>query len=338
MRRHLGSILLAVFVVLVLLISTVTYTVDEQRDVVIVTTFGRVTDVQDPREDPDAAGLHLKLPWPIQSIVRYDARNYVFEDPYEQVETADHKLMLVATYATWRIAEPKIFIERVPGGTVEAGQEQIRKKLRDAKRDGIGAYGMGKLINTQPEEMKLEKIEKDILAEVRNDLREAYGVEVIQVRVKLWGLPDSVTSAVIDMQKKDRLRDVERYRAEGEAQATAIIERAKSAATQILAFANRKAEAIRNEGIEQSRKYYKEFAQNPKLSRFLRWLETLRTSLSGKTVLVMDGTELPALKLLRGEVEPGDLPTIIAPETLEPAVKAPTTRPAEGVSPRTEVE
>ena len=62
MKRHIGIIVLALLVFVVLLIITVTYVVDETKDIVLITTFGKITQVVDGREDP---GLHFKLPWPI---------------------------------------------------------------------------------------------------------------------------------------------------------------------------------------------------------------------------------------------------------------------------------
>ena len=68
MVKHIGIISVAVLVVVVLLLSTVAFTVDS-TDIVLVKTFGRVTRVYNGGE-PGRAGLKFKLPFLFESIVR----------------------------------------------------------------------------------------------------------------------------------------------------------------------------------------------------------------------------------------------------------------------------
>ena len=44
---------------------------------------------------------------------------------------------------------------------------------------------------------------------------------------------------------------------------------------------------------------YKEFQANPELSAFLRNLESLEKSLKGRSIIMLDGSELPGVKYLR---------------------------------------
>ena len=94
MKRHLGIVVLAFLVVLVLLIYTVAYKVDF-TEYALIKTFGRTTRVVDGRTE---AGLKFKWFWPIQRLVRYDAHTLLFEDTASEVPTRDKQNMLVTMY------------------------------------------------------------------------------------------------------------------------------------------------------------------------------------------------------------------------------------------------
>jgi membrane protease subunit HflC len=285
--------LLAVLVVAMLLISTVAYTVDFTQ-YALIKTFGQTTARIDGHTQ---AGLKFKWPWPIQRLVRYDARTAVFEDTASEVATSDKQNLLVTMFCAWRIADPDRFNRTIV--TAATAQDRLRDLLRAAKKDVIGRHRMEDLINTDPAKMLIPQIEEEILAGVREPARETYGVDVVRVGIKSLGLPKEVTAVVIEAMKEERQRDVRKFEAAGEAQAMAIRERAKAASGQILAFANRKAAEIRSEGDRAAATYYKEFARNEPFSMFLRSLESLRAELASKTVILLDGSELPAVQFFR---------------------------------------
>ena len=96
MKKHLGILVLAVLIVAGLLVYTVTYQVDELRDIVLIETFGKVTGQSVGRLGQ--AGLKCKWPWPIQKVTRYDSRAFVFEDTDEEAATKDKQNLLVTMY------------------------------------------------------------------------------------------------------------------------------------------------------------------------------------------------------------------------------------------------
>jgi membrane protease subunit HflC len=311
-------VVLAGLVVLALLASTVAYQVDELKDIVLVKRFGRV-DRALYGSAPGQAGLAMKWPWPIEKVVRYDSRMFIFEDPYQETSTADNYNLLVSMYCTWRIRDAEKFHRAVE--TVEAARERLRDRVRQNKGAVIGRRPMRELINTDPAEMKLEEIEKEILAEVRREVQDVYGVEIGMVRIKLWGLPEQVSPAVIDTQKKERERFAQEYKARGEAEASAIREWAKSARDQIVEFAKRKAADIETEGVRAAAELYGEFRKNPELSMFLRSLESLRAGLQDRAVILLTPDQHPAVRFFR------DGPSLSAFSTSLPATQPAGNKP-----------
>ena len=320
MWKHTGIIALAVLVVAMLLTYTLTFQVDELKDIVLIETFGKVTSQYIGRIRQEA-GLGLKWPWPIQRVVRYDSRHMVFDDTTEETLTRDKQNLIVTVYCAWRIAEPQRFHKSVqprdPKEKVKDVQKKIRDLVRDAKKNAMSEYDMVAFVNTDPDEMHLEDIEKAILGPVQEQAMRDYGVEIVRVGIKSLGLPEEVTNDVINAMKQERQRSVKLYESQGDAQAKAIEERAKSARDQILAFTERKAKQIRTEGDHAAAKYYEKFEESPEFSMFLRTLESLKIELRGRTQILLDPNRLQALGWFRNGPSLPSAPTLKRPETQE---------------------
>ena len=86
--------------------TTAVYTVD-QAEFVYVTQFGRPVATFDGASD---AGLHVKLPWPMQAVQRLDRRVQMFDLPPAELLTHDpagrtiDRTLTVEAYVAWRIA------------------------------------------------------------------------------------------------------------------------------------------------------------------------------------------------------------------------------------------
>jgi membrane protease subunit HflC len=296
MKRHVGIFFLALAVVAVLLVSTVAFTVDELKDIVLVKTFGKITRIYQGHDD---AGIRFKWPWPVERLVRYDARTFTTEDPYTELPTLDQHNILLTVYCSWHIADPEKFHKALE--TEKLANDRIRGRLQTHKTDVISNHPLEDLVNTDPKKMKIPQMEDEILQPLKSELARDYGVEVESVGLKRLGLPESVSEYVINAQKKEQEKKVQRYKAAGEAEATAIRARADRASQQILAFTEAKALKIRAEGDSAAARYYGMFSRNERLAMFLRSLDSLKTELSSKAVILLDGSEIPAVRFFRQE-------------------------------------
>ena len=294
MKRHMTLIVVAAGIVAALLTSTVFFRVDELKDLVILKTFGQVTRVLHGR---DHAGLHFKWPWPIQRVVRFDGRTRIFEDVSQEIRTQDGKQLIVMTYCAWRIADPKKLLTSIE--TPDQAVEKLRTRLRHYKSTVIGKHDLGALVNTDPDQMLLGRIEQQILTPLRQEAMADYGISVEQVGIKANSLPETVSKAVIDQQKAERESYAADYRSSGESQAHAIEARARAASDEILAFARRKADDITTLGMREAAAFYKHFDAAPELAIFLRELESLKKQLAKQTVFILDGTMIPAVRYFR---------------------------------------
>ncbi|MBI5722465.1 MAG: hypothetical protein HZA50_00795 [Planctomycetes bacterium] len=311
MRKHLGMILLAVVTLLGLLFYTIAYVVEEGQDIVLVKTFGAPTKDLDGRK-PVQAGLYFKWPWPIQEVVRYDGRLIIVEDDMEQLNTRDSRDLIATLYCGWKIADARKF--QAKRKTVENAMAAVKEKLKSSKSQIMREYDMVDIVNTDPSKMRIPEIEKRI-RENMNEVLSQDGIEVAVVGVKNLGLSDLASKQVIQAMQAERKKMKDTIEAEGDAQAQAIREWAKAASDKILAFARRKAADIRGEGDRAAAETYKKYHEHPEFAIFLRELEMLRSSLKSKTVLLLDGMDIRALKFLR------DGPSTPPPPKTEPTKK-----------------
>src|SRR5688572_29284675 len=123
----IGAILLILFLFLLFFFQVRT------TETAVVTTFGRYSRTE---LEP---GLKFRLPWPIQNISKFDKRLQGFERKFETTLTRDQKNILSTVFVGWRIADPKIFLERFWGDTLKA-ETQLEGVVRNAKNGVLGAH------------------------------------------------------------------------------------------------------------------------------------------------------------------------------------------------------
>lgn len=294
MSKHIGIIILAFLVLLTLLLYTVAFSVDETRDIVLITKFGEVKRVYTGKQD---AGLHFKWPAPVERVVRLDSRAHDLKSVYKQTSTKKQMQVMISTYCTWRIAEPIRFIKAKKD--IAGVEASIRSLLGTEMTAVVGGYDMESLVNTNAKDMKLEEISAKIKVGLEGRLMKEYGIEVMTLGVDALGLPESVSAAVIENMKKEREKEAQNYVSQGEAVATAIVGRADAASKKILAFTDRKAKDIETQGEAKAAEAYSKFRRDPQFGMFLRSMDSLKKSFRDRTVFILDSDVIPALRWLR---------------------------------------
>jgi membrane protease subunit HflC len=227
----------------------------------------------------------------VQRIYRYDNRTRTLEGSFEEALTQDGKNVLVELYAGWRIDDPVRFLERV--GTVEQAEAGLDGLLRTYKNATLGQVRFASLVNTDAGQLKLDAIESDVLAAVKPQALDRYGIDVRFVGIRRLGLPESITASVFDRMRAERQELADRYRSEGEGEAIKIRAQADSERDQILAKAEAEAKRIRAEGDAAAADYYKVFEKDPELAMFLRKLEVLEETLKEKSTVVLSADTEP---------------------------------------------
>lgn len=286
----LGLVLLVFFAGMLL-----TYQVNFD-EMALVTTFGRATEQSVVNKDGQQSGLHLKWPWPIQTVHRMDRRYFVLEDRLEQQETGDRQVVIIKVYAVWRINDPLRFHRMFRSHT--DAESFIKERLRATKAE-ISRFAFDDLTNADPQKLKLNEAQQALLHRMRTDLAgHACGIEVDHMDISRILLPERITRSVFSRMKQTRQRFAQNARSEGKAIAQSIIAETQSDKQRILAFAQRVAQNIRAQGDAAAAHYYAEYNKDPEFALFLRKLEALEKSLKTNTTFVLD-TDSEPFELLK---------------------------------------
>jgi len=121
------------------------------------------------------------------------------------------------------------------------------------------------------------------MARIRTQLdREAgaYGIQVVDVRIRRADLPEQNSQAVYQRMQSERQREAAEFRAQGNQKAQEIKSNADREATIIVAEANSTAERIRGEGdAERNRLFAEAYGQDPDFFAFYRSMNAYEASL-----------------------------------------------------------
>ncbi|RJP30485.1 MAG: hypothetical protein C4547_16675 [Phycisphaerales bacterium] len=283
--KNTWTILTSVFVILVLLAYMCTFEV-RSTEVAIIKTAGRPADsaIHEP-------GLKFKLPWPIQSVVKYDNRKRVLLDKTEETGTRDEKTIILSTYTIWQIDDPSKFHENFPNE--DEGIRKLRTLVQTCKNQEVGKRLFAEFVSVDESERKLRDIEATIMQTIRTSALDQYGVEVLGFGIRKLGVPEKVTSTVFGSMKAAQQAKAETYVKEGEARAAQIIASARATEEAILAEAQKKVSQIEAEAQQIISQYYKQFDRHPELRIFLDQLQGVINGLKSRTTIIFDTSGPP---------------------------------------------
>ncbi len=283
--RNLAIPILVALIFIVMAAYLVTYQVRETESV-FITRFGK------PVREKTEPGLGWKWPTPIEQVHRFDARMRVLESTrLSETPTAGSTPIIVNTYIVWRIVEPLRFLTAVR--TVAGAEGKLRDQINDTQNRIIGRHFFGDFVNSDPEQVILDEIQNDMLADLQGPVREDYGIEVRTLGIKQLKVSQDVTKSVFERMRADRKRRTDTTISQGQAEADKIRSEANNKRDVLLAAAEARGKAIRGAGDAEAAKYYEMLEQAPDLAIFLRGLETLRTILRERATVVIPADAEP---------------------------------------------
>ena len=286
--------LLIVGYVAFLAVSRTFYIIDE-REQAIVTMFGQpMRTVREP-------GLYMKVPF-IHSLQRFDKRVLSADAQAVEYLTSDKKRVVVDHVSRWRIADPLEFYRtvRTEAGALIRLNDVVSGRLREeiAKRTFID------FVREQREAI-VQAVSKD----ARESVKQQFGIELIDVRIKRLDLPREVQASVYARMQAERQRIAKKYRAEGEEQAREIRADVNKEAQIVLAKSYEQAQKLMGEGDAQATAIYASaYEKDPEFYSFMRRLETYERSLGAGTTILLDANS-DLLKYLEKSHLPASEPT-----------------------------
>ena len=293
------------------------FTVD-RTEYVYLTQFGRRVDTFDGADDAQA-GLHFRLPWPVQSVQRLDRRLQYFDLPGAELLTRDakkntiDKTLAIDAYVCWRIAGAggvDRFIRKV--GTLDGARSVLGQRINSELGAVVGRMELDELVSTEPNRVddKREELRKRILEGGDQPLRQTaldeYGIEVVDVRLRRTNHPPAVRQAIFDRIMSEREKKSADYRSQGEQQAADI----KSAGDRKVAElrTEAEAEAVRLRGradADADRIRADAARQDPQFYAFLKKLEDYQRILGDNKSMLLLSTHRELFDTLFNPPNPG---------------------------------
>lgn len=259
-----GGLALVLVVILAIIGYGSLFTVHQTRLALVVRLGEPVKVITDP-------GLNFK--WPlIDNVIYIDKRILDLENASQEVIASDQKRLVVDAFARYKIKDALRFYQAV--GSIEGANQRLSTLLNSALRRVLGEATLTHVVRDD---------RSSLMAKVREQLdREAgaFGIVVVDVRIRRADLPEQNSQAVYKRMQTDRQREAQEFQSQGTQRAQEIRARADRDVTVLIADATSKAEQTRGQGdAERNRIFADAYGKNPDFFAFYRSMQAYETGL-----------------------------------------------------------
>jgi membrane protease subunit HflC len=261
--NFVGAIVVAAVVLLVVAYGSL-FTVYQTRQALVVRLGDPIRIITEP-------GLHVKVPI-IDTVIPIDNRILDLENAAQEVFASDQRRLVIDAFARYRITDALRFYQTV--SNIEGANSRLSSLLNAALRRVLGE---ATLIHVVRDERAA------LMARVRDQLdREAraFGIEVVDVRIRRADLPEQNSQAVYQRMQTERQRQAASIRGEGSQKSQEIRAKADRDVTVLVAEAQSRAEQIRGEGdAERNRIFAEAYTKDPDFFAFYRSMQAYEAGL-----------------------------------------------------------
>jgi membrane protease subunit HflC len=300
MKKFRGIILIIALAIGLAIAMDGLFIVNEEEQV-IITQFGK--PIGESITDP---GLHFKIPV-IQNANFFDKRYLEWDGDRNQIPTKDKKFIFVDSYARWQITDPLQFFRRLRDE--RGAQSRLDDILDGETRSVIASNDLRELVrstNRTPDRSgTISEVIDDTLRDISvgrdsiqirvqklaNRRAEDLGIKILDFRFKRINYVEEVRRTVYDRMISERNRIADKFRSEGQGEASRINGDKERALKEIQSEAFRKAEEIRGRADAEAANIYANAYNKNSASRdlykFVRTLEAFRKTIDDKTSIVL---------------------------------------------------
>ncbi|MEN8206745.1 MAG: protease modulator HflC [Pseudomonadota bacterium] len=273
MMKNFSFVLIAA----ALLVGLSSLFIVDERQLAIKFQLGEIVE---SRYEP---GLHVKAPWPINNVRKFDKRILTLDTRPERFLTGEKKNVSVDFFVKWRIKHPAKYYTSFMGDERQAGL-----RLLQIVNNGLQLEFDKRTIKQVVSDDRSVMM-KDLTIKANNEV-EPFGIEIVDVRIKQIELPEEVRNSVYQRMRAERERIAKEHRAQGQEAAKGIQAVADRERTVILAEAKRDAEISRGEGDALATEIYANaYGENQEFYTFYRSMNAYREALaSQQDVLVLE--------------------------------------------------
>jgi membrane protease subunit HflC len=314
MRKN--SLIIIIIVIIAFLgIMAATYTVDETEQVII-------TMFKEPKRVVIDPGLHFKIPF-LEQVVVFEKRFLEWDGDADEIPISDKQYILVDTYARWRISDALLYFQRFQSEA--RAQSRLDDILDGETRNAIAKHRLAEIIRStnrilsvKPDSLLIDEMEgnlypeiaigrsqitRDILAAAQERVKDL-GIEILDLQFKRINYRESVRQKVYDRMISERKRIADKFRSEGQGEASKILGDKERELKSIQSEAYRQAQEIIGKADAEATaiyaRAYDRSADTRDFYRFLKTLESYKNTLSEKDILILS-TKSDFFKYLESE-------------------------------------
>ena len=268
---------LLILVVVALLVAVSSLFIVDERQAAIKFQLGEIV------ESNYEPGLHIKAPWPINNVRKFDKRILTLDTRPERFLTGEKKNVSVDFFVKWRILDAAKYYTSFMGDERQAGL-----RLLQIVNNGLQLEFDQRTIKQVVSDDRSVMM-ADLTTKANSEVQQ-FGIEIVDVRIKQIELPEEVSSSVYARMRAERERIAKEFRAQGQEAAKGIQAIADRERTVILAEARRDAEILRGEGDARATEIYAEaYGKDQEFYEFYRSMNAYRESLgSAQDILVLE--------------------------------------------------
>ena len=286
-----GIIIAVVLVLLIIVAANSFYTIRENQFACVV-EFSKIVDTK------DQPGLYFKVPF-LHSVKYFSKATQLYDIPPSEVITLDKQNMTVDCYVLWEISDPLKFYQTL--GTNTVAQQRLGDQTYTALKNVMGTLAQADIINMEDGGKRNEIY--DGIATTVNEKAKDYGIDVLDVKIKRFDLPESNLNAVYSRMISERNQMGSKYTADGNYEAS-IIRNDVDKQVNIM-ISNAEAEAAKLEA-EGEAAYMRMLAEaydsedKKDFYEFILALDALKQSLTGQEKTIILDADSKLAQILTG--------------------------------------
>jgi modulator of FtsH protease HflC len=285
--NRIGFIAISLLLAVLVFASTV-FVVDQRQ-------YGVVYQLAEIKEVITEPGLNFKLPPPFQNVAYLDRRTLTLDSPETRsIQTAEKKNLVIDWLIKWRITDPKQFIRNNNGTDLRTAEARLGPLVQTALNEEVTKRTVKDVLSTER-----DKVMQGVKARMLDDAK-AFGIEIVDVRIKRVDFPASVSESVYRRMESERKQEANRLRSTGAAEAERIRAEADREREIIIANAYREAQKVKGQGDAQAARIYGEsFGRDPQFAQFYRSLDAYKASFSKRSDTMVLDTSNDFFKVMR---------------------------------------
>ncbi len=246
----------------------------------------------------DQAGLHFKVPF-LDSVKYFPKATMLYDIPPSEVLTYDKQNMTVDCYVLWRIQDPLLFYQTL--GSTTVAEQRLDAQTYTAMKNLMNTLAQADIINMEDGAKRNEIY--DSITDTVNEKAQDYGIDVIDVKIKQFDLPESNLNAVYARMISERNQMAEKYTADGEYEASIIRNNVDKEVNILVSNARADAAKLEAEGEAEYMRLLAEAYDSEDKRDFYEFtleLDALKQSLTGGEKTVILDADSPLAQLLLG--------------------------------------